>query len=94
MVINDGNEKMVMNETIKDVNEPVSISYELNNDVLKSEYTFSFKGDSTSTTIGSHYKVTGCNVIWKSILFLSKSYMMSSVQEQMTGLKKVIEAQQ
>lgn len=92
-VINDHDEKMVMSEAIKEVSEPNSISYELNNDVLKSEYTFSFKGDSTSTTINSHHKVTGNNLIWKSILFLSKSYMESSVQEQLTGLKRVIETQ-
>lgn len=94
IVINDHDKRMVMSETIKEVNAPTLISCELTNDVLKSEYSFSFKGDSNSTTIANHYKVAGNNVIWRSILFLSKSYMESSSREQLEELKKVIEGQQ
>ncbi len=93
IIVIDHNEKIVMSEIITKVNAPTSISYELNNDVLKSEYTFSFTGDSITTTIDSHYKVTGNNVMWKSILFLSKSYLESNGQEQLAGLKKVVEMQ-
>ena len=90
IVVNDHNKRMVMSEKIIEINAPTKVSYELNNDVLKSEFSFSFDGP-TSTTITSKYKITGNNLIWKSILFLSKSYMTSSGQEQLEALKNVIE---
>ena len=90
LVVNDEGHRMVMSEKIKEVTAPVSASFELDNDVLKSEYSFAFKG-TTSTTITSHYKITGNNILWKSILFLSKSYMVNAAQQQLEALKKVIE---
>lgn len=92
IVIYGHDKKMVMNETITDVNAPVKVSYELINDVLKSEMTFSFDGNS-ATTMSSHCKVTGNNILWRSILFFSKSYMTKASQSQLTALKKVIEEQ-
>jgi len=92
IVITDDGHRMVMSEKIIDVSAPTKIVYELNNDVLKSEFSFSFEG-TTTTTITSRYKITGNNILWKSILFLSKSYMTSSASEQLEGLKKVIEKQ-
>lgn len=92
IVIYGHDKRMVMNETITEINAPVKVSYELNNDVLKSEMTFSFDGNSV-TTISNHYKVTGNNILWRSILFFSKSYMTNASQGQLTALKKVIEEQ-
>ena len=89
MVITDDGHRMVMSEKIIEVNAPTKISFELNNDVLRSEFSFSFEG-TTSTTITSHYKITGNSILWKSVLFLSKSYMASSADEQLEGLRKVI----
>jgi len=91
IVVTDDGHRMVMNEKIIEVSAPTKISYELNNDVLKSEFSFSFEG-TTSTTITSRYKIKGNNILWKSILFLSKSYMTSEGQKQLEGLKKVIES--
>ena len=90
IVVNDHDKRMVMSEKIIEVNEPTKVSYELNNDVLKSEFSFLFEG-STSTTVTSKYKITGNNILWRSILFLSKPYMTSSGQDQLNALKKVIE---
>ena len=90
IIITDDGHRMVMNEKIIEVNAPSKVSYELNNDVLKSEFSFSFEG-TTSSTITSRYKITGNNILWKSILFLSKSYMTTEAQKQLEGLKKVIE---
>jgi hypothetical protein len=81
---------MVMREKLIEVRAPAKISYEPDNDVLKSAYSFTFEG-TTSTTITSHYKITGNSMLWKSILFLSKSYMINSGQGQLDALKKVIE---
>jgi hypothetical protein len=92
IVVTDDGHRMVMNEKIIDVTAPTRVSYELTNDVLKSEFSFSFEG-TTSTRITSKYKITGNNILWKSILFLSKSYMTSSGQEQLEELKKIIEKQ-
>lgn len=90
IVITDDDHRMVMNEKIIEVNAPTKVTYELNNDVLKSEFSFSFEG-TTSTTITNKYKITGNNLLWKSILLLSKSYMTTEAQKQLEGLKKVIE---
>lgn len=90
IVINDEGHRMVMSEKIIAVNAPARISYELNNDVLKSEFSFSFEG-TDSTVIKSQYKITGNNIFWKALLFLSKSYMTRSGQAQLDLLKKVIE---
>jgi hypothetical protein len=92
IVINSDNERMVMQEQLLQIKTPETITYQLDNDVLKSEYTFSFTGAET-TTITSRYKVTGVNLIWRSVLFLSKSYMADQGQAQLDGLKKVIENQ-
>jgi uncharacterized protein YndB with AHSA1/START domain len=92
IVITEDDHRMVMSEKIIEVNAPTKVSYELNNDVLKSEFSFSFEGTS-STTITTKYKITGNNVLWKSILLLSKSYMTGEAQKQLNGLKKVIETQ-
>lgn len=89
VIIDDGH-RMVMSEALTEVNAPTKVSYELNNDVLRSEYSFSFEGQS-STKIKSHYKITGKNIFWKSILLLSKSYMRNSAADQLSSLKKVIE---
>lgn len=90
IVVTDDSHRMVMSEKILKVRTPTMISYELNNDVLKSEFSFSFEG-TTSTTITSKYKITGNNILWKAILFLSKSYVTNTGQEQLKALKKVIE---
>src|SRR5258707_2183235 len=92
IVVNDDGHRMVMSEKIIEVRAPTKAAYELNNDGLKSKFSFSFDG-SQSTTVSSHYNVTGNNILWKSILFLSKSYMTTASQGQLTSLKKVIEEQ-
>ena len=90
IIITDDGHRMVMSEKIIEVNAPTKVVYELNNDVLRSEFSFSFEG-TTSSTITSRYKITGNNILWKSILFLSKSCMTTEAQKQLEGLKKVIE---
>ncbi|HTH54461.1 MAG TPA: SRPBCC family protein [Cyclobacteriaceae bacterium] len=90
IVVTDDGHRMVMTEKLTEVNAPMRISYELKNEVLTSEYTFSFEGNSP-TKITSRYKITGNNILWKSILFLSKSYMTGSAADQLSSLKTVIE---
>jgi uncharacterized protein YndB with AHSA1/START domain len=89
IVIVDG-ERMEMREHITAVNPFHSVSYELTNDVLTSEYTFYFEGEG-NTRIRAHYKVTGNNIILKSMLLLFKGAISSSSQEQLNLLKKAIE---
>lgn len=90
IVVTDSDHRMVMSEKITEVNAPKKISYQLNNDVLRSDFSFSFDGTSP-TKITSHYKVTGNNIAWKSILFLSKPYMTGSAADQLSSLKSVTE---
>lgn len=92
-VMEDG-ERMEMQEKIIAVNPPESVSYVLTNDVLKSEFSYSFKANSNSTDISTNYKVTGNNVFMKAILFFMKGVMMSSDTETLAGLKMEIESQQ
>ncbi len=90
IIIQDPDKRYVMSEQLKTYEPPTKIVYELTNDVLKSEYEFTFEG-TDKTTATSRYRITGNNLIWKSILFLSKSYMSEQGQKQLTGLKEAVE---
>ena len=85
-------EPMIMAQQIKEIKESQKISYELTNDVLKSEYSYYFDGDSHQTKVSTHYKVTGRNVFMKAILFFSRSYLKNSDQQMLESLKKVVES--
>lgn len=94
VVITDNGETMVMKETITDIEPGQSVSYKLTNDVLTSDYRFTFSPLSDNQTrIESHYAVTGKNLLWRSVLFLSKSMIRQSTQEQLEGVKKIAEQQ-
>ena len=92
LIVTDDGHRMVMAEKIIDIHAPDKVTYEINNDVLKSEFSVSFVGTS-STTITSVYKITGNTLFWKSVLCLSRSYMTTAAQEQLDALKTVIEKQ-
>jgi hypothetical protein len=91
LIITDHDERIVMNEKIKEVRSPVKISYELNNDVLCSDYTITFTGENP-TVLTIHYKVVGRNIIWKSALFVSKGYLEDESKKQLVRLKTLIES--
>lgn len=92
MVMVDNGERMVMNETITDITPGEQISYNLDNDVLNSVYTFTFHATNDhQTIIRGRYKVTGNNLLWRSILFLSKSYIRETGQKQLNAFKEMIE---
>ena len=92
VVITDNGETMVMEETITDIEPGKTVSYKLTNDVLTSVYSFTFSPLSDNQTrIESHYTITGKNLLWRSVLFLSKSMIRRSTQEQLEGVKKIAE---
>jgi len=84
-------EVYVMKETIRDIHEPETISFFLDNDVMGLEYEFILRNTGDHTTLSGHYKVAGNNIAWRSLLFLSKSYLQKASQEQLDLLKKVVE---
>jgi hypothetical protein len=91
LTINQG-EVMEMNQKIVALAAPHSISYELTNDVLKSEYIYTFDAEQEKTNITTHYKVTGNNVLMKAILLFSKSYLSNADQKMLQLLKNEIES--
>ena len=94
IVIADNSEVYVMKEKIISIAPPSFVSFELTNEVMQSAYDFSFvEGSDGTTEITSRYTVTGNNLLWRSVLFISKSYLRSSNQQQLEALKKVIEQQ-
>ena len=84
-------ERYVMREVVKAVKMPERSSYELTNDILKSEYDFNLVPKGSKTQIITHYHITGNNLIWKSIFALSKSYLQKGSQTQLDLLKVEIE---
>jgi hypothetical protein len=91
VIVSDG-ERMVMEESITSIRPAEYVSYELSNEVLKSEYAFTFDAKNNhQTVIQGRYKVTGSNLLWRSLLFLSKSYLAGTSKQQLMSLKKVIE---
>jgi uncharacterized protein YndB with AHSA1/START domain len=91
-IIIDQGDSMAMAMKIKSITVPQQISWELNNDVLKSEYTYSFRGDEIKTQVDSHYKITGNNVFMKTILFFSRSYLKDGDRQMLESLKKIVES--
>lgn len=89
VVIQD--EVYVMTETIRDIREPEVIAFNLDNDVMNLEYEYTFREEGNKTIIDGHYKATGNNIIWRSLLFLSKSYLQKAGQDQLGLLKQLIE---
>jgi len=83
----------IMRETVKEIRPPVWIAYELTNDVMVSAYDYELIQNSSQTEIKNHNHVTGKNLIWKSILYLSKSYLKTASQSQLDALKKEIESE-
>jgi hypothetical protein len=84
-------EVYVMSETVRAFREPEIIAFDLDNEVMKLAYEISFYDNGNQTIINGHYKATGNNVMWKSLLFLSKSYLQAGAQEQLALLKTLIE---
>jgi carbon monoxide dehydrogenase subunit G len=80
-----------MQETLTAVDPPQWVSFVLVNEVMKSEYSFRLTGNSMQTEIQTHYTVTGNNLIWRSILLLSKSYLQKNAQDQLDSLRVEIE---
>lgn len=85
-------ERMVMQEEVKEVIKPARVAYELNNDVLKSEYSFDFIDKHAQTQINGTYKVTGNNLIWKSVFVLFRSTFSKGSQQQLEAVKKLVES--
>jgi carbon monoxide dehydrogenase subunit G len=80
-----------MQETLTEVNPPKEATYVLVNDVMKSEYGFQLIESPVQTEIRMQYMVTGNNLIWQSILLLSKSHLQKNAQGQLDSLKVEIE---
>lgn len=92
IIINDEDQRYVMSERITEISPPAKIAYVLDNEVLRSEFSYHFEG-TTTTNIQAHFRVRGNNILWRAILFLSRSYMRSSGQEQLDLFKKAVEKQ-
>jgi uncharacterized protein YndB with AHSA1/START domain len=92
LVIEEDGERMTMHETITAVNAPHEITYLLTNDVLSSKYGYRFIPDQDGhTRIEGHHEIAGVSLIWRAVLYLSKSYISKSSQEQLTLFKKHVE---
>lgn len=91
LIMKDGEEQMVMTETITSIDPPRKVSYAMTNDVLQSEFSYAFETLGDSTKIESRYKVAGNNILWRSILYISKSYLNDTSEAQLRALKKHIE---
>jgi hypothetical protein len=85
VIVQDGT--YVMTQAITKRLEPKIISFILENDVMKLEYSFTLAENSGSTNINGYYKATGNSLPWRSLLYLSKSYLTQSSQEQLDLLK-------
>jgi uncharacterized protein YndB with AHSA1/START domain len=90
-IIIQQDEKYVMLETIKVIRPAEYISYELINDVMKLDYSYTLTPKGNATEITNENRAIGTNLIWRSILFLSKSHLQTESQNQLDLLKLDIE---
>jgi len=84
--------RMVMYETIKEFVPPSKFSFQLDNEVLRSDTEFFFTSSGSSTVITAHYKIVGNNLWWRSIFAFFRGYFKSSTQKQLENLKSAIES--
>ena len=84
--------RMVMTEKVMEVNKPSRIAFQLTNEVLQSDYRFEFTSEKDQTVITASYKITGNNLLWKSVFVLSRSYFEGQGNKQLEALKKVVES--
>jgi hypothetical protein len=84
-------EEMIMYEKIVSVQPRQSIELALDNDVLTSSYSYTFKGDSIHTKVITNYQITGKNAFIKSMLYLSKRYMKNTDAKMLARLKEIAE---
>lgn len=90
-IVIEQDERMVMQEELKEIRENEFVAFELNNDMLKSEFSYTLVPSGDSTHITTQYEVTGKNLLWKSIFALSSSYYSESDEKMLQGLKRTIE---
>ncbi len=85
-------ERYVMTEELTAIKKNELFSILLTNDVLTTSNRITLVPSGDQTHIDASYHVTGNNLFWKSLLWLSRSYLASSAQTQFTLLKVEIES--
>jgi carbon monoxide dehydrogenase subunit G len=90
-IIIEQGERMVMQEKLKEIRENEFVAFELTNDMLKSEFSYTLEPAEGGTQITTQYEVTAKNLLWKSVFALSKSYFKESDKKMLEGLKETIE---
>lgn len=91
-IILDQDKRYVMTEKITGFKENEFEEFELTNDVLNAIYRYHLTSSALQTKIELTYHVTGRNLLWKSILWLSQSFMREAALTELTLLKIEIES--
>ena len=92
LIINSDGERMVMSQVIIAIDAPSLIQYELTNDVMLSDYTYSLSELKGQTIVKSTYTIHGNSIFWCSVLRLSKGYLETEGQKQIQKFKAFVES--
>ena len=87
----EGEDEMVITETITANKKNEHMGFAFDADVMKSNLDLYFFEKNGKIFIRSNAIATGKGMIWKSIFAISKSFMLESDLKIMNNLKKVIE---
>ncbi len=92
MVFEEEGEVMEMTEYVTAFRDNELFAFELNAEPMIATVQVKFSGNRKMTEILAITKVEGKNLLWKSLLRLSKSRMVERGQETYDNLKRIIEA--
>lgn len=91
--IEENGQEMTMQETIKSIKANNHIAMNFSMDFMDMDYEISFKEEAGKTLIRSKSTTKGNGIMAKSIVSFMPSSMKKQEQENLTRLKKLIEAQ-
>jgi len=92
-VIRDGNEYTFDSE-LKQIRPPEMAETELKNDMLVHDAVVSLTENNGKTTLVSNEKITGANLLYRSLFALFKGRITATSAKNFAGLKQAVETEQ
>lgn len=92
LVFLEGDETIVMTEEMTAVQENELVAFKFDNDLMTGTFEVRFRGDESKTTIATINELQGKNIVWRSLLWLSKTTIRERAQANYARLKELIEA--
>ena len=91
-VVRDGNEYSFESE-LKQIRPPEMVETELKNDMLVHDAVVNLSDNDGKTTVVSNEKITGTNLLYRSLFALFRSRITATSAKNFEGLKQAVESE-